>query len=138
MFKIRWRLVLLLAMSGVLFGVLTVLACINGHEDIVALLFLLGVGKFTAFFERAQPVWHGFVAGFFSGIFALATQMIFADTYFVNNPEYLEVDLPFGLSPIAYTLIFSPIGGLLAGTISAVSALIVSWGLKKTIWHENT
>jgi len=83
-------------------------------------------------------VWHGFVAGFFSGIFALATQMIFADTYFVNNPEYLEVDLPFGLSPIAYTLIFSPIGGLLAGTISAVSALIVSWGLKKTIWHENT
>lgn len=133
--KIRWKLVLTLALTGVLFGILTIKAWIHGYEGIVAFLFLVGISVFIVLNEYRAPIRNAFIAGFFTAILALITQMTFADTYFANNPEYLEIELPFGLSPVLYTILFAPIGGLVAGGLAAFSALILVF-VKQRVWPK--
>ena len=128
----RWQLVIPLALAGVAFGVLTVAAWIHGYEGTIALLLLTSIGGIVALLEQHRPVRNGFGAGFFASISAVAMQVLFFDTYMTNNPDYLNTDIPFGLSPIVYTLSFAPIGGLIGGLLAALTAWLVARVRKAT------
>ncbi|MEO1243447.1 MAG: hypothetical protein AAFX54_16170 [Pseudomonadota bacterium] len=126
MARIRWGLALTLSLSGLVYAALTILAWINGLEHWVALITLAGVGKLVVLLERQAPVRSAFAAGFFTAVFALWGQMAFVDIYFQNNPEYLSAEVPFGLSPVSFTLLFSPLGGVMGGLLAAITAWLVS------------
>ncbi|MEM9617335.1 MAG: hypothetical protein AAF936_05185 [Pseudomonadota bacterium] len=125
MARIRWGIVLTLSLIGLVYAALTILAWINGLEYWVALISLASVGKLVVLLERKAPVRNAFAAGFFTALFALWGQMAFVDIYFQNNPEYLSAEVPFGLSPVSFTLLFSPLGGIMGGLLAAITALLV-------------
>lgn len=122
----RWLLVS--ALTGLTYGLLTVFALISGLEHRVALTALLGVGAFAGSVRRSRPILIGFVAGFLTTQFALATQILLMDIYFANNPDYLEIEIPLRLTAVQYTLLLAPFGGLVAGLISAFAAILVRAG----------
>ena len=123
MIKLRWGLLAILACCGVIYGALTIVAWVHGYEQVIALMILISVGVCVACVEQVTPLRHAFIAGFFTAIAALVTQMLFATIYFQNNPGYSDIELPFGLSPQVFTLLFSPLGGLLAACI----AVLATW-----------
>lgn len=135
MAQIRWGLVLTISLSGLVYAALTILAWINGLEHWVALITLVGVGKLVVLLERKAPVRNAFTAGFFTALFALWGQMAFVDVYFQNNPEYLSAEAPLGLSPVSFTLLFSPLGGIMGGLLAAITAWMVST-IMHLVWHS--
>ena len=125
--NMNWRLVILLSLSGVAFAALTIGAWISGYEHWVALATLVLVAKFAGIIGFEAPIRHGFAAGFLTALLAVLTQAAFAPIYFKNNPTYLEVEIPFGLNPVLFTVLFAPIGGLVAGVI----AVFIAWPVAK-------
>jgi len=125
--KMNWRLVFLFALSGLVYAGLTIMGRIHGIEHWVALAMIILVGKFIALLEPRAPIKHGFMAGFLAGLLAILMQLAFSPTYLKNNPDYRDIDIPFGLDLHVYTALFAPVGGLMAGFI----AIIVAWPVAK-------
>lgn len=121
-----WGRVLILAVAGPVYGGLTILGWIHGLEHWVALILIGAVGKVAALLAPSAPIRHAFAAGFLTAVAALLVQALFAPLYFENNAGYASIEIPFGLSPVTYTLAFAPIGGLLAGLLAMAAAWLVS------------
>lgn len=119
-------LVIGLSMSGILYGGLTVIAWIHGFEPIAALLILASVALCAIYFAPHAPKRHAFFAGFLTAFFAIWTQIVFFKTYIYNNPEYAAIEIPFGLDPISYTALFSPLGGVMGGIVALLVAVPIS------------
>ena len=128
---IKWRLVLILSLSGIVFAALTIASWIAGYEHLVGLITIAGVAKGAVFFAPKAPKKNAFAAGFLTGIFAVWTQAAFLPLYFKNNPEYLDIEIPLGLSPLAWTVLFSPLAGLAAGALATLIAAILAWPMAK-------
>lgn len=129
--RISWGLVFLLSFSGFVFAGLTIASWIAGYEHLVGLIMIAGVAKGAVFFAPEAPKRNAFAAGFLTGIFAVWTQAAFLPLYFKNNPDYLEIEIPLGLSPVAYTILFSPLAGLAAGALAVVIAAVIAWPMAK-------
>lgn len=126
-----WKLILALAPIGFVFAGLTIAGLIPGVQATqrTALGLLAVVGLVAGLRAPGRAFRHGLVAGFVVGLAAIWTQALFLDTYFVNNPGYAEIEIPFGLSPRLATFILGPINAVLAGLIAGV----VAWGGRKLI-----
>lgn len=132
--KINWRLVISAAViAGAAYAGLTIMAIIQGYEHWVALIFIGGVAKLVAVMAKTAPARNAFAAGFLFAIVALFFQALFLPVYFNNNPEYASIPLPWRLSPVAYIALFAPLGGLLAGLLAFMTALMVE-GVAKRVW----
>lgn len=129
--RIKWGLVFLLSLSGFVFAGLTIASWIAGYEHLVGLIMIAGVAKGAVFFAPEAAKRNAFAAGFLTAIFAVWTQAAFLPLYFKNNPEYLEIEIPLGLSPFAYTILFSPLAGLAAGALAALIAATLAWPMAK-------
>lgn len=117
---IAWAFVLLFSgVIGVLFAILTIFGWIHGWEGHTALTILLVIGVIVFRQDLHRPVFHGFIVGFLSGLFAVELQAAFLPMYFTNNPEYAAIEIPFGLSARLATAIFAPIHGIIAGSLTA-------------------
>ena len=123
---IRWDYALWLSVSGLLYAAMTIFGWAHGYEYWVALVLIGGVGKLAALLAPRAPIQNAFAAGFLAAMLALVLQAVFMPVYFDNNPAYTAVEIPFGLSARQYTLLFAPPGGLLAATLAAASAWLVS------------
>ncbi len=130
MSKIQWRLVLTISLSGLVFAGLTIFAVISGSEHWVGLLILAGVAVSMARLAPAAPRLNAFAAGFVTTLCAVWTQAIFLPLYFENNPSYRLLEIPLGLSPLAWTVLSAPVGALVAGMLAALLAWPVAkvWG----------
>ena len=124
MSRIRWSLVGSLALVGPLFGGLTIFAIIQGWEPIVAAILLLGIGMACALLIRRHPVRNALVAGFLAGLLAIWTQVAFLDAYFAANPAYRQIEIPFGLAPRSWTVLFAPLGAVAAALVAAIGAAL--------------
>ncbi len=120
MSKIEWRRIFLVSLSGFVFAGMTIFALLQGQEHWVALLMLFGIATAMAQQVPLAPKRNAFVAGFLTALLAVWTQAAFLPLYFENNPSYRLLEIPFGLSPQAYTVLFAPIGALLAGILAAL------------------
>jgi len=129
----RWNCTLLLSASGLLYAIVTIFGWVQGFEYWVALLLIGGVGKVAALLAPQAPLRNAFAAGFLAAMLALILQAVFMPVYFDNNPAYAAVEIPFGLSARQYTLLFAPLGGLLAAMLAAASAWLV---LRATSWFS--
>ena len=129
MSKIEWRRIFLVSLSGLVFAGLTIFALVQGREHWVALLILIGIATSMAKQVPLAPKRNAFVAGFLTALIAVWTQAAFLPLYFEYNPSYRVLEIPFGLSPQAYTVLFAPIGALLAGILAA----LVAWPIAKTV-----
>lgn len=127
--KTRLALFLLPVILGVTYGLLTVFALISGLEHKIALSGLVLIGLIIGVSKLSRRLLVSFAIGFFTALFALATQMLLAGTYFHNNPQYLDVEIPFGLSPVQFTVLFAPIGSFVAGSISMIFAALFGLGI---------
>lgn len=126
MSKIQWSLVLLLSLSGVAFGLLTIFAVISGYEQWVAMVLLPVIAVTMALKVRQNTQRNAFAAGFLAALFAVWTQALFLPLYFENNPAYREVEIPFGLSAQAWTTLSAPVGAVVAGFLVMLIAWLVS------------
>ncbi len=129
--RFHWKLVAALAPLGLVFAALTITGSIHGVNATrwVALGLLAIAGVAVALRAPGRPLRHGFAAGFFAGLVAVETQAVFLGTYFANNPQYADLEMPFGLSPRLAVFILGPINALLAGLIAAA----VGWPVWKAL-----
>ena len=127
--KTRLALFLLPVILGVTYGLLTVFALISGLEHKIALSVLVLIGLIIGVSKLSRRLFVSFAIGFFTALSALATQMLLAGAYFHNNPQYLDVEIPFGLSPVQFTVLFAPIGSFVAGSISMIFAALFGLGI---------
>ena len=117
---VAWGFVFLSSgVAGILFAVLTIFGWIHGWEGRTALAILVVVGFVVFRRDLHRPVFHGFIVGFLSGLFAVELQAAFLPTYFANNPDYAAVEIPFGLPARLATAIFAPMQGIIAGSLTA-------------------
>jgi len=127
--RIRWDYTFLLSLSGLFYAAVTVFGWVHGFEHWVALVLIGGVGKIAALLAPQAPLRNAFAAGFLAALLALMLQAMFMSVYFANNPGYANVEIPLGLSARQYTLLFAPLGGLVAALLAAASAWFVSRAL---------
>lgn len=122
-----WKLVLALAPIGLVFAALTITGSIPGLRATqwTILLLLTLVGLVIALRAPGRPFRQGLVAGFLVGLVAVETQALFLGTYFANNPEYADVEIPFGLPPRLATALLGPLNAALAGLIAGVVAWLL-------------
>ncbi|MEO1250811.1 MAG: hypothetical protein AAFW81_00515 [Pseudomonadota bacterium] len=137
MARLKWPLIAILASTGFLFGGATIMGWIAGWEHVIALIFIIGVGKMAAFFAPAAPRSNAFVAGFLMALVAVWTQGVFLRTYFENNPDYAATDIPLGLSAQAWTFLAAPVGALFAGALAVLSAIVFAF-LFKRFWPRGS
>ncbi len=126
MLKIRWRLIMLLALNGFAFAALTIFAVISGIEHWVMLIMLAGIAVAAATRAPEAPLINAFFAGFFALLCAVWTQAVFLQTYFENNPVYRSIDIPFGLDPQLYILLIAPVGACVSGLFTQLIAWLVT------------
>ena len=124
--RLAWGFILPVSgVAGVLYAVLTIFGWIHGWEGRVALAILLAVAALAAGRAPSRPVLHGFVSGFLAGLLAIELQAAFLPFYFTNNPEYAQIEIPFGLPARLATAVFAPIHAALAGLLTAGAAWIL-------------
>ena len=130
--RFNWRLVLGLASLGLVFAVLTISGTLPGQDATMwaALGMLVIIGIVIALRAPARPLLHGFAAGFLAGLVAVETQALFLTTYFANNPQYAEIEIPFGWPPRLATAVLGPLNAALAGVITGVLAWAL-WKVRK-------
>ncbi|GJL96193.1 MAG: hypothetical protein DHS20C06_00100 [Hyphobacterium sp.] len=120
-----WKLIMLLALPGVGFGVATIFAWIQGLEHFFMLAMIAGIGIVAALAAPARAGQTAMLGGFLAVLTAIWLQGVFLTAYFANNPAYADVEIPLGLSARVWTLAFAPAAAVLAGGLSLLVAFLV-------------
>lgn len=123
MARMVWKWILVAVTCGAVFAALTIGGLIHGHEHVIGLAMLVGLAIWVGHRYPQVALRNAFAAGAGFAVTALWVQGMFLTLYFQNNPGYQDVPIPFGLGPRAFTLLFSPIGALAAGTFCTLIAL---------------
>ena len=116
-----------LALPGLFFGVATIFAVIHGREHFVALATLATIGAVAAVLAPDAALRIAFASGFLAALIAVWLQGAFLDLYFDNNPDYRMDVGPFGLNIRLFVFVMSPVGAMIAGGVSALTALFVKF-----------
>ena len=130
--NLNWKLILSLSASGIVYCLCTILGWIYGSEYWFAFATLAGVGMLAAWLSPGTPKRHAFAAGFLTVFLAIWTQILFFDSYMENNPGYATAKIPFDLDALVYTVLFSPLGGLVGGILAGLASLLVIYVSRKT------
>lgn len=129
MSKKRYLILLFLSL-GIAYALLTIFGLIKGYEHKIALSIILSAGVICVLIYPDKPKRRAFLSGAVMAISALLTQAAFYSTYAKNNPEYIDVELSMNLGPVAYTLLFSPLGAVLAGSLTVIFTAITQLAFK--------
>lgn len=115
------------AALGAALGVGTITALLHGLEYPAWALLIITVGALAGASKASQhPFVLGWAAGFTATLAVGLVQSAFAELYFANNPEYLEVAESLPTSPVLFTLLMMPLLGTLFGILSGLMALLIS------------
>ncbi len=129
--RFNWRLLGGAAFLGLVFAALTITGSLP--DPAVTTRLALGliaiIGIAVGLLASGRPFLHGLAAGLIAGLVAVETQALFIDTYLVNNPQYADIEMPFGWSPRLVTAVLGPVNAILSALISAVVAWIV-WKIR--------
>lgn len=128
-----WRLILTLAPIGLVFATLTILGTLPGPSATrwVGVAFLAAIGVAAGRQAPARPVVHALLAGLVAAVVAMETQALFLDTYFANNPQYADVEIPFGWSPRMATAVLGPLNGIPAALVAGLFGWLASKLLRR-------
>lgn len=132
--RFSWKLVFVLAPIGLVFAALTILGLLPGVKSTqwTALALLAVVGVIVARRAPTRPFLHGLAAGFVVALVAVEVQALFLDIYFANNPQYADLEIPFGLPPRLATAVLGPVNAVFAGVISGIVAWLGSMVMAKS------
>jgi len=124
--RFSWRLTAGAATLGLVFAALTITGSIPdlSATQRVALGMLALIGVASALEAPDRPFVSGFAAGFLAGLVAIETQALFLGTYFANNPQFADVEMPFGWPPRLATAVLGPLNAVVAGVITGVLAWV--------------
>lgn len=120
--------------SGLAFAALTITAVIHGYEQTIAIIGLLSIGWIAALIGDSFKIIPK--AGFVAAFLAVVTQAVFIDQYFLANPEYASIRVPFGLSAQMWTVLASPLAGLAGAVLATIGAAPIL--IAKAIRHRIT
>jgi hypothetical protein len=121
--RFNWRLVWGVSSLGLVFAALTIMGSIPRAATVwVALGMIAIVGVAVGLRVSDRPLLHGLVAGFLTGLIAVEIQALFLTTYFVNNPQNADIEMPFGWPPRLVTAVLGPLNAVVAAVIAGVLA----------------
>ena len=125
---LAWKLIVGLAPIGLIFAALTITGSLPGASATrwTALGLLAVVGLTIGLRAPGRSFRHGLVGGFLVALVAIETQALFLGTYFANNPEYMDIEMPFGLAPRLATALLGPLNAILAGLVVGLIAALVA------------
>ena len=129
------KTIIALSMLGVVYALLTVFSLIVGLEHRIALSIIIIVGVTAYLTSTERKLATAFSAGFAVVFVAIWTQIAFHDQYVANYPQYAEVEVPLGLTPITYTMLFSPFGAIAGSLIAGAAAVLLhlAWMLRRRL-----
>ena len=114
----NWKTILGLSIFGIIMGLLSVYGISKGFIEfglwmVIAVISALAIERTT----QKQLVTHGFLVGFFDGLFHGIVVSIMSTTYFMNRPEVLEQYMQMGEAiPVRfYPIIASVLTGIVYG-----------------------
>ncbi|MFQ5528158.1 MAG: hypothetical protein ACE5GX_18125 [Thermoanaerobaculia bacterium] len=124
-----WKLVLAVTPLGLVFAALTITGTLDGVRATqwTALGLLAVVGGIIGLRAPRRPFRHGLAAGFLAALVAIEAQALFLPIYFANNPQWADLEMPFGWSPRLATAVLGPLNTILPAVI--VGAL--AWGFSR-------
>jgi hypothetical protein len=129
----RWLVILLLSLSGVAMGYLTLLPIgIRGEQLLWLVVFL--VTSFAIFkFTEEKYFLHGFVLGIINCLWAVIIHICYYHTYLPNHPDIVRLNsrLDPGFSPYLALAFVEMTKSLFYAITSGIFAVIMSAGLKK-------
>ena len=124
--RFDWKLVFAVTPLGLAFAALTITGALKGVKATqgTALALLVVTAAIVALRASGRPFGHGFAAGFLAALVAIETQALFLPLYFANNPQWADLEMPFGWSPRLATAVLGPLNAVLAGLLAGALA----WG----------
>ncbi len=130
--RLNWRLILSVASLGLVFAFLTIFAWLpDKSSTFIAGWALVGtIGLAVGLGAPVRPFRHGLLAGFLAGLVAVETQALFLATFFSNNPQYADIEIPFGWPPRVATAVLGPVNAVVAGLITGALAWVI-WKLRR-------
>jgi len=126
--RLSWPLLLASASSGFVFAVLSIAGLLPdvASTQRVALALLGTIGVAVGLKAPDRPLLHGLAGGFLAGLVAVELQALFLTTYFANNPEFADIEMPFGWPPRVVTAVLGPLNAVLAAVVSGLVAWATS------------
>ncbi len=133
----KWLLVLLLSLSGIAVGYLTLLHVTLRMEQLIWLLVFLGSGFAVALFTEEKQFAHGFVIGLFACLLGLAVHLLFYAKYLSNHPEIvlLNAKLEPGFDPRKALVILEMTKSFFYALSGGIFAVVITAGVRK--FYEN-
>jgi hypothetical protein len=126
----RWTIILLMSMVGVLVGVLNIFGVLSGVGWWVWILLWVLMAVVLGKQVPGKYFMHGFLVGILSGVINSLLTYFFYDTYAANSPQFAEAaaKMPPGYdfrAMMLYTLpVNAAIGGVVMGLLTMLAGKI--------------
>lgn len=106
-------------------GILSVLGLSQGYEYHFWLVAILVGILLIAVKKTERPLLNSILMGVLIASGTGIPQVLFLDTYFLNNPEYAELVNQLPITPRLYTFLMIPVFGVVIGLILSGTILLI-------------
>jgi hypothetical protein len=123
----RWKIILLLSLSGLITGFLTVFYVPVRFEAAVGMPLYMLCGWLIGRYVEKRHFLHGFITGVISSAIITAVRATYATTFFAANPKeaelFAKMSRESGASMVQSMELMSPVAALFAGLILGLFAI---------------
>lgn len=123
----RWKIILLLSLSGLITGFLTVFYVPVRFEAAIGMPLYMLCGWLIARYVEKRHFLHGFITGIISSAIITAVRATYATTFFAANPKeaelFAKMSRESGATMVQSMELMSPFAALFAGLILGLFAL---------------
>jgi di/tricarboxylate transporter len=123
----RWKIILLLSLSGLITGFLTVFYVPVRFEAAIGMPLYMLCGWLIGRNVEKRHFLHGFITGVISSAIITAVRAIYATTFFANNPKeaelFAKMSRESGATMVQSMELMSPFAALFTGLILGLFAL---------------
>lgn len=133
----KWLLVLLLSLSGIAVGYVTLLHVSLRMEQLIWLFVFLVNGFVISRFAEEKHFAHGFMIGLFACIAGMVVHLLFYSKYLPNHPEIILLNskLEPGFDPRKAFVIIELTKSFFYSLSGGLFAMMINAGIKK--FYEN-
>lgn len=124
-----WKLILLLALFGLVMGIAAVFGLTRDIEPLLWFSIAVVVALVLGANHVPKPFFHGLIIGVIAGILTSVVESLMFDTYLAHNPDVVSkfaATTSTQISPQWLALAWSPVVGLVYGVLTGVLAWMAS------------
>ena len=128
--RVSRKFVLIQILLGMAYAAATVFGVAHGYEISIVIALAVISAVLSVAIPPKAPLLNSFIGSCLSALTAVWLQALFLKTYFINNPGYIEIEIPFGLSARLATFILGPINAITYGLIVFALVAIYTVAIK--------